>query len=339
MLIKKYKKMTDLSVRYMGLELQSPVIAASCGLTSRVESLQEIERAGAGAVVLKSIFEEQIEEDTLRVFKAGFGENDPFPGAAEYVRAYARTHSIQQHVEMLREAKRRLTIPVIASINCFSGGAWTSFARELEAAGADALELNIYILPTASFAGSAEVEEAYVDIVRAIREAARIPVAVKIGRDFTHLPAFADKLRYAGANAITLFNRLVNPDIRVDNLRVTGDTSPFSNPSDIRATLRWTGMIVGRDRAQEVSASTGVHDGEAVVKLLLAGASSVQVCSVLYRRGIRVIGELNDFVANWMEHNSFTRVEEFRGMLSSAATGDQRLYERAQFIKYFNNPS
>jgi dihydroorotate dehydrogenase (fumarate) len=319
----------------MGLGLKSPVIAGSCGLTAGVDSLVEIERAGAGAVVLKSIFEEQIEEDTLRVFKAGFGESDPFPEAAEYVRTYVRSHTIQQHVEMLRAAKSRLTIPVIASINCFSGGEWVSFARELEEAGADALELNIFILPTDDFASGAGIEEAYCDIVRSIRATVNIPVSVKIGQHFTHLPAFADKLKLAGASAVTLFNRLVDPDIHVDTLQITGDSHLFSAPEDIRATLRWTGMLAGKERV--ISASTGVHDGEAVVKLLLAGATSVQVCSVLYARGIPVIRELNDFVSRWMETNGFASVEEFRGMLSYATIDDPRLYERAQFIKYFSN--
>jgi dihydroorotate dehydrogenase (fumarate) len=323
----------------MGLELRGPVIAASCGLTSRLETLEEIERAGAGAVVLKSIFEEQIEEETLRVFKAGFGENDPFPGATEYVRAYARSHSIQQHVDLVREARRRLAIPVIASINCFSDGAWTSFARELEAAGAHALELNIHVPPGDAFAGADDLEEAYAAITRAVRAATSLPLAVKIGREFTHLPAFVDRLGRAGASAVTLFNRLASPDIRVDGPRLAADASPFSNPADLRDTLRWTGLVAGRDGPREVSASPGVHDGEAVVKLLLAGASSVQVCSLLYKRGARAIGELNDFVARWMGRNNFSRVDEFRGLLSSAATGDRRLYERAQFIKYFNNPS
>ncbi|MDR1415636.1 MAG: dihydroorotate dehydrogenase-like protein [Odoribacteraceae bacterium] len=331
--------MADLRVKFMGMELRSPVVVASCGLTSRVEGMEVAERSGAGAVVMKSIFEEQIREDTLRAYRAGFGENDPFPGALDYLRAYARSHSIRQHVEVLREAKRRLTIPVIASINCFSDGEWVSFAKELEEAGADALELNIFIPPTGDFAGSADLEEAYAGIVRATRAVAGIPLAVKIGRDFTHLPAFVERLHHAGANAVTLFNRLVSPDIRVDTLEITGDASPLSQPSDLRATLRWTGVVAGRDRSREISASTGVHDGEAVVKLLLAGATSVQVCSLLYRRGVTVIKELNDFLATWMERNGFARVEEFRGMRSGATIADQRLYERAQFIKYFNNPS
>ncbi|MDR2131473.1 MAG: dihydroorotate dehydrogenase-like protein [Odoribacteraceae bacterium] len=328
--------MADLRVEYMGLKLSSPVIAGSCGLTARVESLEEMERAGAGAVVLKSIFEEQVKEDTLGVFNAGFEGGDPFPGAIDYVRAYVRSHSLQQHVDLLREAKRRLTIPVIASINCCSDGEWVSFARELERTGADALELNIFILPTEEFPGSAALEEAYVAIVKAIRATVKIPVGVKIGRSFTHLPSFVDKLRGAGANAVTLFNRLVDPDIHVDTLQMTGDAS-FTTPGDVRATLRWTGMLAGRDRAREISASTGVHDGEAVVKLLLAGATSVQVCSVLYERGIPVIRALNDFVSRWMEKNGFVSVKEFRGMLSYAALNDPRLYERAQFIKYFSS--
>ncbi|MDR0766757.1 MAG: dihydroorotate dehydrogenase-like protein [Odoribacteraceae bacterium] len=329
--------MTDLRVKYMGLELPGPVIAGSCGLTGTLENIEKLERAGAGAVILKSIFEEQIEEETLRVFKAGFGEGDPFPGAIDYVREYARSHTLQQHAELTREAKRRLSIPVIASVNCFSDGEWISFARELEKAGADALELNIFVFPTDEFAGSAAVEEEYVKIVKATRALVNVPLGVKIAPWFTHLPSFARKLRGAGASAITLFNRLVDPDIHVETLRVSANDSLFSRPGDARSILRWTGILAGKDGKGEVSASTGVHDGETVVKLLLAGATSVQVCSVLYERGTGVIEELNGYVAGWMERNGFASVDAFRGMLSYAAINNPALYERAQFIKYFSN--
>ncbi|MDR2414085.1 MAG: dihydroorotate dehydrogenase-like protein [Odoribacteraceae bacterium] len=326
--------MVDLSVKYMGLELPGPVIAGSCGLTATIENLQALERAGAGAVVLKSIFEEQIEEETSRVFKAGFGEGAPFPGAMDYVRAYARSHSLRQHAGLVREAKQRLSIPVIASLNCFSGGEWISFARELEEAGADALELNIFVFPADDFAGSAEVEEAYAGVVKATRGMVNVPLCVKICPWITHLPSFTEKLRGAGADAVTLFNRLADPDICIETLRLSSGDSLFSQPGDTRAVLRWTGILFGKS---EISASTGVRDGETVVKLLLAGAATVQVCSLLYERGIPVIGELNAFVAGWMERNGFASVGEFRGMLSRAATGDAGQYERVQFIKHFGD--
>lgn len=321
----------------MGLELPCPVVAGSCGLTSTVESLEAIERAGAGAVVLKSIFEEQIEEEALGVFKAGFGEGDPFPGAIDYVREYARSHSLGEHVSLVREAKRRLTIPVIASVNCFREGEWVSFARELEEAGADALELNIFIFPTDDLAGSAAVEDAYAGIVKATRARVNVPVSVKIGPWFTHLPSFVDRLRGAGASSVTLFNRWVDPDIQVDALRLSASEALFSKPGEARLPLRWTGILAGRDRGLEIAASTGVHDGETVVKLLLAGASTVQVCSALYERGVAVIGEMKAFASGWMERNNFGSVEEFRGMLSHASVEDSRQYERAQFMKYFSN--
>ena len=179
--------MADLKTKYMGLELRSPIIAGSCGLTSDVEKMVEMEKAGVGAVVLKSIFEEQINEEISGVFKAGYGMGDAYPEAEDYIKAYIRSNTIQKYVELVRNAKSRLTIPVIASVNCFSGGEWVSFARQLEEAGADALELNVFILPVNEFKESAEVENVYFDIVKSIKSQVKIPVAVKISHYFTCL--------------------------------------------------------------------------------------------------------------------------------------------------------
>ena len=247
--------MADLKTKYMGLELRSPIIAGSCGLTSDVEKMVEMEKAGVGAVVLKSIFEEQINEETSGVFKAGYGMSDAYPEAEDYIKTYIRSNTIQKYVELVRNAKSRLTIPVIASVNCFSGGEWISFASQLEEAGADALELNVFILPVNEFRESAEVENVYFEIVKSIKSQIKIPVSVKISHYFTNLSAFVDKIKAYGANATTLFNRFYEPDININTLEM-GAASVFSTAAELRTTLRWTGILAGKDKKLEISAST-----------------------------------------------------------------------------------
>ncbi len=330
--------MAELKTKYMGLELRSPIIAASCGLTSDVEKMVEMEEAGVGAVVLKSIFEEQINQETSGVFNAGYGMSDGYPEAEDYIKAYIRSNTIQKYVELVRNAKSRLSIPVIASVNCFSGGEWVSFARQLQDAGADALELNVFILPVNEFTESAEVENVYYEIMKSIKEQVKIPVAIKISHYFTNLSAFVDKMKAYGANATTIFNRFYEPDININSLTM-GAASVFSTATELRTTLRWTGILAGKDKNLEISASTGVHSGEAVVKLLLAGATTVQLCSVLYEKGISVIGEMNTFIKTWMESKAFVSIDDFRGMLSYSSIDNPDLYERAQFMKYFSNKS
>ena len=330
--------MAELKTKYMGLELRSPIIAASCGLTSDVEKMVEMEEAGVGAVVLKSIFEEQINQETSGVFNAGYGMSDGYPEAEDYIKAYIRSNTIQKYVELVRNAKSRLSIPVIASVNCFSGGEWVSFARQLQDAGADALELNVFILPVNEFTESAEVENVYFEIMKSIKEQVKIPVAIKISHYFTNLSAFVDKMKAYGANATTIFNRFYEPDININSLTM-GAASVFSTATELRTTLRWTGILAGKDKNLEISASTGVHSGEAVVKLLLAGATTVQLCSVLYEKGISVIGEMNTFIKTWMESKAFESIDGFRGMLSYSSIDNPDLYERAQFMKYCSNKS
>ena len=328
--------MANLKTKYMGLELDSPVVAASCGLTADVAKMEEMERAGVGAVVLKSIFEEQIDEESTRLFREGYGVGGGYAEAEDYIKAYVRSNTIQRYVELVREAKRRLRVPVIASVNCFSGGEWVSFAKELEEAGADALELNVFVLPVNAFTSSADIEGIYFDIVRSVKRQTRVPVAVKISHYFTNLPAFVGRLRAEGASAMTLFNRFYEPDIDIDAMAI-GAASVFSTPAELRSTLRWTGILAGIDKGLEISATTGVHDGVAAVKLLLAGATTVQLCSALYERGIGVIADINRFIGEWMDGKGFRAIDDFQGRLSYASVGNADLYERAQFIKHFSN--
>lgn len=211
-----------------------------------------------------------------------------------------------------------------------------SFASELEKAGADALELNAFILPMDEFAESVEVENMYFDIVKHVKKVVKIPVIVKISHYFTNLPAFVSKLKAYGADAVTIFNRFYEPDIDIERIAV-GAASVFSMPADLRTTLRWTGILSGKDKLLQLSSSTGVHNGEAVVKLLLAGATTVQVCSAMYEQGIGTIRTMNHFLNSWMDKKGFESIDEFRGRLSYADAGNAARYERAQFMKYFSD--
>lgn len=323
--------MANLTTKFMGLELKSPVIAGSCGLTADIDKLVEIEKYGAGAVILKSIFEEQINNEVSSTLSSS-----SYPEEEDYIRNYVRANTISQYIELVMLAKSRLSIPVIASINCLHDGEWITFAKDLEKAGADALELNIFVLPLDEFKESVEVENTYYDIVKHIKSQVKIPVCVKISHYFTNLSTFVDKLKAYGADAVTLFNRFYEPDIDIENMKV-GVADVFSKADDIRASLRWTGILAGKDKQLQISSSTGVHSGEAVVKLLLAGATTVQVCSILYEQGLHQIRTMDSFVASWMDRHAFQTVEQFRGQLSYADVDQAARYERAQFMKYFSD--
>lgn len=323
--------MASLKTKFMGLELQSPIIAGSCGLTFDIGKLQEMANNGVGAVILKSIFEEQINLEASKALG-----NESYPEEADYIQNYIRANTVQQYIDLVKLAKSKLDIPVIASINCLKDGEWISFACELEKAGADALELNAFILPTDEFVESAEVENLYFQIVKHVKAVVKIPVIIKISRYFTNLPAFVSKLKAYGADAVTVFNRFYEPDIDIERMTV-GSASVFSMPTDLRTTLRWTGILAGKDKQLQISSSSGVHTGEAVVKLLLAGATTVQICSAMYEQGVGCIRTMNHAVDAWMNKKSFKTIEEFRGKLSYADANNASRYERAQFMKYFSD--
>lgn len=323
--------MVDLKMKFIGLEMPSPIIAGSCGLTSDIKKLEEMAANGVGAVILKSIFEEQIHREASEHIT-----DNSYPEETDYIRHYIRANTIQQYIDLVKQAKERLSIPVIGSISCLQDGEWIDFARELEKAGADALELNAFILPTDEFKESKEVEAMYYAIVRHVKSVVNIPVIIKIGRYFTNLSAFVSKLKAYGADAVTIFNRFYEPDIDIERMAM-GAAPVFSSAMELRTTLRWTGILCGKDPKLQLSASTGVHSGEAAIKLLLAGAATVQVCSVLYEEGLGAISKINDSMAEWMQRKGFESVDAFRGKLSYADANHAERYERAQFMKYFSD--
>ncbi len=324
--------MADLRTEFLGLKLKSPVIAGSSGMTSDINHLIALEKAGVGAVILKSIFEEQINRETT----ASIGSGDAYPEAGDYIRNYIRANTLEEYVKLLKTAKSELGIPVIPSINCMTDGGWVDFARHLEDAGADAVEVNAFVLPVNPFRESADVESVYYRIIKHLKSEIKIPVLFKIGHNFTNLPMFVSKLKGYGADGVTIFNRFFEPDIDIDKMEVGGATV-FTTSSDIRTTIRWTGILRSMAGNFDISASTGVHDGKSVVKLLLAGANTAQLCSVLYREGTDVVGKINGDIAAWMDAKGYRSIDEFRGKLAYSDIKNVDLYERSQFMKYFSN--
>lgn len=326
--------MANLETIYMGLKLKNPVVVASSGLTNSVEKIKSLEEAGAAAVVLKSIFEEQINNEVTYLINKD--PQNQYPEAEDYIRNYTRNNSISAHLELVRKAKQAVSIPVIASINCISAKEWMSFATDFEKAGADALELNLFVVPTDRLQTAAEIEQLYVDALKEVKKQVTIPVAVKIGFYFTNLIAVAEKLMANGAAAVTMFNRFYEPDINLEKLELSS-SEVFSSPSDIRRTLRWVGLVRAALPKLEIAASTGIHDGDAVAKQLLAGAQVTQLCSVVYIEGAQIINTILTDLERFMDKWNFETIDAFRGRLSYAKISDPLLYERSQFMKYFSS--
>ncbi len=322
--------MIDLSTTYGGLKLKTPLIVSSSGLTSSVERIKKMEQAGAGAVVLKSLFEEQINYEV-----SSMSAESDYPEAADYVNAYARENSLEDYLSMIREAKAAVGIPVIASINCVKSNEWVEFAKKMEQAGADALELNIYFLPIEKDKDSRVYENAYLDLVSDVKKHTSLPLMIKLGHGFTNITWMVNQLYLRGASSVILFNRLYAPDIDTSDLSFTS-SEVLSSPADMRFPLRWVGIVSSRVSEIDLAASTGVHSGLAVVKQILAGATSVQVCSVLYRNGIDYLRDMIDEMRGWMQKNNYSTPSEFRGKMNYNNLKDPTVYERAQFIKYFS---
>ncbi|MFO7828954.1 MAG: dihydroorotate dehydrogenase-like protein [Bacteroidales bacterium] len=320
--------MSRLKTTYLGLKLKNPVIVGSSGLTSSIDKIKEIEKKGAGAVVLKSLFEEQIN------YEAGsLADSSDSPEALDYVKYYTKNNTVQEYLELIRKAKAEVEIPVIASINCVSAKDWVDFAKKIEQAGADALEVNVFILPNDRNASGDKYESIYFDLADKLKKILTIPFAFKLGSHFSNLVGFIQKLHVPG---VVLFNRFYAPDIDIDQMRFIS-SEVFSLPSDIRDSLRWVGIVSSKIARIDIAASTGIHDGEAAIKQILAGAKTVQVCSTLYKNGINHLENIISDIETWMEKNGFEHIDEFRGKMSYHKIDDPLIYERSQFMKYFSS--
>ena len=323
--------MTSIATRYLGLELKSPVIAGSSNFTSSVDSIREAEAAGAGAVVLKSLFEEQIVS-----LASSLSSKESYPEADDYLLYYTRTNSVDTYLDLVAKARKSVKIPVIASINCFSPKGWTDFAMDIEKAGASALEVNIFFMPVDMHQTASEAEAVYLKIIDSLKNKLTIPVSVKIGLRFSNLLNFAMQVHNHGATGMVLFNRFYEPDFNIDNLSVV-PASVLSNPAERRYVLRWVGMVSALNIKMDISASTGVYTGEDAIKYLLAGATTVQVCSALYKRGFTVITEINEAIRKWMNSKEFSSISDFRGLLNYRNIDNPSLFERSQFMKHYSS--
>ena len=322
--------MTDLKTTFAGLQLKNPIIISSSGLTNSAGKNKKLAEAGAVAIVLKSLFEEQIfiEADQLK---------DPtYSEGNDYLAEYIREHKLSEYLELIKESKKVCDIPIIASINCYTDSEWINFAKQIEEAGADALEINILALQSDVQYKYGSFEQRHIDILSHIKRVVKLPVIMKLGDNLTNPVTLIDQLYANGAAAVVLFNRFYQPDIDIEKMEhISGNV--FSNASDLSKTLRWIGIASAMVDKIDYAASGGIHKPEAVVKAILAGASAVEVCSAIYQNTNMYIGEMTRFLQTWMEGKGFKNIAQFKGKLNAKDVQGINMWERTQFLKYFSS--
>lgn len=326
--------MVDLTTKYMGLTLPNPVIIGSSGITNSVESVVNLEQNGAGAVVLKSIFEEEILNDYAKSTE----KTDQYRSNLEFLDYYdykLKEDSLNKYIDLIKGCKKNVSIPVIASINCLSTGEWINYAKTIQEAGADALELNIFVMPSDFSTSGIVKENIYFDIIEKIKNEIDIPVALKTGYFFSNLGNTIQELSKTGISGIVLFNRFYNPDFDI-NTRSIISSNVLSTPEELSVSLRWIAIMAQRVKCDLV-ASTGIHSGEAIVKQILAGADAVQVVSAIYKNGASYIQKMIDDLEKWMYSQKYFSLDHFRGKMSQAASKNPAYFERVQFMKYFSD--
>ncbi len=325
--------MANLETSYLGLKLKNPIIIASCGLTENIKSIKELAVNGASAIILKSIFEEEI---TLE-YEALLKEADNLGYGGENLDFYdfqIRDKNLKQYLELIKEAKAEVDIPIIPSINCHTCHEWEYFAKQFEDSGADALELNLFLSPSKSDITAQEMEQTYFNIIKKVRHSLNIPISLKISPYFTNLASMINQFSETGVEGLVLFNRYFSPDLDIEKLKVCSSFT-YSNPSDIALSLRWIAIMSSRINC-DLAASTGIHDGKAVIKQILAGANAVQIASILYEKGPSYISVMLNELNEWMDKKGFDNLSNFKGLLSQAASADAAMYERVQFMKFFS---
>lgn len=320
--------MADLTTEYLGLRLPSPLVVASSALSNRIENLEAAEGHGAGAVVLRSLFEEQIEaaSSALEEELSRGAESNP------EARTYFPPQRVGPHeyLSLVEKAKRALEIPVMASLNCAAPGSWTGYAKDIERAGADALEVNVYSVEADPAVTSADVEKRYLDAVRSVRAAVKIPIAVKLSPFFTSLGHFVARLDEAGANGVVLFNRFLQPDLSLEKM-AAAPSMTLSAPAEALLPLRWIALLHGRVRAH-LAASTGVYDAPGALKQILAGAHVVQLASALVKNGIPHMAKMLTGMEDWLDKRGASSIDDVRGTLSQRQVQDPSAFERAQYV-------
>ncbi|MGD0987595.1 MAG: dihydroorotate dehydrogenase-like protein [Candidatus Sulfotelmatobacter sp.] len=324
--------MADLRTTYMGLELRTPLVASASPLSHEIDTIRQLEDAGASAVVLYSLFEEQLRHDELELDYYMNADTDSFAEATSF---FPQTGEFrlgpEGYLNHIRKAKAAVSVPIIASLNGSTVGGWTEYARKIEQAGADALECNIYFLATDPEVSSSEIEKRYIDILKAVKSAVTIPVALKISPFFSNMANMAKRLDDARVDGLVLFNRFYQPDINLEELEIEPNVL-LSTPQALRLPLTWIGILFGRIRAN-LAATSGVHGPEDVIKLLMVGADVTMLCSALLRNGIGHLRHVERGVQEWLDVHEYESVGQMKGGMSQLRCGDPSAFERAQYMK------
>jgi dihydroorotate dehydrogenase (fumarate) len=324
--------MLDLSTRYLGLQLRTPLVASASPLSQELSSIRQLEDAGASAVVLYSLFEEQLKQESLELDFYLSAGTESFAESLSYFPEPSEFHlGPDDYLEHIRKAKAATKIPIIASLNGTSVGGWIQYATQIEEAGADALECNVYWIVTDPNMTSAEVEQHYLDIVQAVKTAVHIPVAIKLSPFFSNFANMAKRIDAAGADGLVLFNRFYQPDIDLETLEVTPNVL-LSTPQAMRLPLTWIGILYGRVKAS-LAATSGIHSAEDVIKLVMVGADVTMLCSTLLRNGIGHLRSIEQGVRQWMEAHEYESVQQMKGSMSQMRCADPSAFERAQYMR------
>jgi dihydroorotate dehydrogenase (fumarate) len=324
--------MINLNTTYLGLKLRSPLVVSASPLSRDIDSICRLEEAGASAIVLYSLFEEQLRQEEADLNYHLAAGTESFAESLTYFPQASEFHTGPEgYLEHIRKAKASVRIPIIASLNSSSLGGWTKFAAEIQRAGADAIECNIYYIPTDPKVSAADIEQTYFDILKAVKSTVTIPVAIKLSPFFSNLSNMAHRLDEAGADALVLFNRFYQPDIDLEELEIRPNVL-LSTPQALRLPLTWIGILFGRVKAG-LAATGGVHNAEDVVKLLMVGANVTMMCSSLMRHGINHLRHVERELRDWMEVHEYESVAQMQGSMSQIKCADPAAFERAQYMR------
>ena len=340
--------MANLQTTYMGLNLRNPLIAGSSGLTNSIDHIKELADKGIGAIVLKSVFEEQIHQDTEKNIEKEEGGIKTYTQAQDiyvnrriydydeaysYIYDYAKKHTLNKYLHFVESVKKEVNVPIIASVHCVSNYDWHSFARQIQDAGADAIELNIYVLPSDFRRNASDNEKLYYEIYSQVKQYVKIPISIKLGYYFSALAQSIESLSKTGVDALVLFNRPYNPDIDIEKMAFI-TSNIYSSETEYARTLRWISILSGHVQC-DLAAASGIHNYENVVKQLLAGATAVQLVSTLYKNHFDIIPDILSKTEAWMERHQYSTIDDFRGKLSSKNLENPAAVERVQFMKLY----
>ena len=334
--ILKGDNMIDLSTNFLGLPLRNPIVASSSPLSEKVETAQKLEKAGVSAIVMYSLFEEQIIQESLKLDADLERGSHTYAEALDYLPQYGR-YSVgpEAYLNQIKKLKDAVNIPIIGSLNGYSPGGWTEYAKKIEDAGADALELNLYYLETNPKVTSKELEKAYLDVVQSIRKNIQIPIATKLGPFYTALPNFANHLVEAGVNGLVLFNRFYQPDFDLDNLEII-PRLVLSSSDEMRLPLRWIAILYGNVKT-DFALTSGVHSAQDVIKAIMAGASVTTIASHFLKNGLESAAEIISDMQIWLEEKDYQSVAQMKGSMSQKAIGETAAFTRANYLKVLSS--